>query len=147
MSDAISSMGVKFYRWDGSAWVVMAEVSAIDGPSKARETIDVTALDSADGYREFIGDLRDGGALSLTMNFLRANYDLLDTDFENDSNQSYAVVFPDADRTYFELEGLVTELPVSASVGDKITANVTIKVTGKVTVGDGSSALFGNPWS
>lgn len=147
-SNAISSMGTKFYRWDGSStWVLMAEVSAIDGPSKARETIDVTTLDSANGYREFIGDLRDAGTVSLTMNFLRANYDLLEEDFNSDTNQDYAIVLADSDRTALTFSGLVTELPLSASVGDKLTANVTIKVDGKPVILDGSSALFGNPWS
>lgn len=148
MSDAIASMGTKFYRWSGSdTWDLIAEVTGIEGPSRSRETIDVTTLSSADGYREVIGSLRDGGSISVSMNFFRTSFDLLDTDFESDSTQNYAIVLPDSDRTYFEFEGLVTELPLGASVGDVISSNVTIKVTGKVTIGDGSSALFGNPWT
>jgi predicted secreted protein len=146
-SSAISSMGAKFYRYVGTIWVAVAEITGIDGPSKSRETIDVTTLDSADGYREVIGDLRDGGTVSLSMNFKRAEYDLMATDFESDSVANYAIVLADTDRTAIEFEGLVTEMPLSAAVGDKLSADVTIKVTGKPTTADGSSGAFGNPWS
>lgn len=139
-SNAVSSMGTLFFRWDGSAWVAIAEITGIDGPTKTRETIDVTTLQSDDNYREVIGDLKDGGTVSLAMNFYRTTYDLFDTDFESVTPQNYAIVLPDTAQTSIEFEGLVTELPLSASVGDKVSANVTIKITGKPVVADGSSA-------
>jgi predicted secreted protein len=143
-SGAISGMGVKFYRWDTVApigWESIAEVSAIDGPTKTRETIEVTALDSVGGYREYIPSLREGGTLSLTMNYTRTTYDIMNADFESDNLQNYMIIVPDTNHTRFEFEGLVTEIPFSASVGDKITANVTIKVTGKVYVFNGASTV------
>lgn len=140
-SNAISGMGVKFWRWDGtSQWEAIAEISAIEGPSKTRETIEVTALDSEGGYREYIPSLREGGTISLTMNYTRATFDVMNGDFENNDVQHYLISIPDDDYTEMEFSGLVTEMPFSASVGDKITANVTIKVTGKVYVADGDSA-------
>ena len=140
-SSAISGMGVKFYRWNTSTpgWESIAEISAIDGPSKTRETIEVTALDTVGGYREYIASLREGGTISLTMNYVRSTYDTMNDDFEDDTVQNYLVAIPDTDNTMLEFEGLVTELPFSASVGDKITANTTIKVTGKVYVFSGVS--------
>lgn len=140
-SNAIASMGARFYRWsaDSSGWIAVAEISAIDGPSKTRETIEVTALDSEGGYREHIPSLREGGTVSLTMNYFRDTYDLMNEDFESNERQNYAIVLPDTDFTTLEFEGFVTELPLSISVGDKVTANVTIKVTGQPIIGDGSS--------
>jgi hypothetical protein len=141
-SSAISGMGVKFYRWKTTApvgWVAIAEISAIDGPSKTRETIEVTALDSVGGYREYISSLREGGTISLTMNYTRATYNTMNTDFESNVTQNYLIAVPDTLNTMFEFEGLVTELPLGISVGDKITANATIKVTGKVYVFSGVS--------
>jgi predicted secreted protein len=141
-SGAISGMGVKFWRWNGvHAWVSIAEISAIDGPTKTRETIEVTALDSIGGYREYIPSLREGGTISLTMNYTRTTYDLMNADFENNERQNYLISIPDTDHTMMEFEGLVTEIPFSASVGDKITANVTIKITGKVYIFDGVSTV------
>lgn len=143
-SSAISGVGTKFYRWDGSsavlAWVAIAEVNSISGPSMTRDTIDVTSLDSTGGYRDFIAGFRDGGTVTLTMNFTRATYDTMKDDFENDSAQNYEVVLPDDDNTSFEFEGLVTELPLEIPTDDKVTANVTIKVVGQVTVNSGAAS-------
>ena len=140
VSNAISGMGVKFWRLgDATWWVSIAEISAIDGPTKTRETIEVTALDSTGGYREYIPSLREGGTISLTMNYSRTTYDIMNADFESNTVQNYLISIPDSSNTHMEFAGLVTEIPFSASVGDKITANCTIKVTGKVYVFSGVS--------
>ena len=115
MSNAFAGIGTKLYRWDESAWVAIAEISEIGGPKKSRDTIEVTNLDSLDGYREFIGSFRDGGTVSLKMNFTRATYDVMNEDFESDALQNYEIVLPDADATSFEFEGLVTELGLGIS--------------------------------
>jgi len=140
MSDAIAGVGTLFRRWSGSAWVNIAEVNSITGPNKTRETIDVTSLDSVGGYREFIASFRDGGTVQLTMNFTRATYDLMNDDFEDDTAQSYEIVLPDAENTTLEFNGLVTEVPLTISTDDKVTADVTIKVTGQPTVNSGSGS-------
>ena len=142
-SNAIAGVGTVFLRWDDSAggtWDQIAEVNSISGPTMTRDFIDVTSLDSTGGYREFISGFRDAGTVSLTMNFTRTTYDLMKTDFENDTAQYYEIVLPDADSTSFEFEGLVTELPLEIPTDDKVTANVTIKIVGQVTVNSGSGA-------
>ena len=138
-SNAVAAVGTKFYRWDGTEWDALAEVTGIEGPNRTRETIDVTNLDSDDGYREFIGSFRDGGTVTLSMNFTRTTFALMDTDFESDAPGNYKIVLPDSDETSLEFEGLVTETPLTINVGDKISANVTIKVSGKPIVSDNSS--------
>jgi predicted secreted protein len=140
MSNAVSGVGTKFRRWDGSSWTDLAEISSISGPSMTRDFIDVTNLDSTGGYREFIAGFRDGGTVNLTMNFTRDTYDLMKLDFEDDESQNYEIVLPDADATSFEFAGLVTELPLEIPTDDKITANVTIKVNGEVTVNSGAES-------
>jgi predicted secreted protein len=105
-----------------------------------RDFIDVTSLDSTGGYREFIAGFRDGGTVNLTMNFTRTTYDLMKTDFEDDAAQNYEILLPDNDSTSFEFEGLVTELPLEIPTDDKVTANVTIKIVGQVTVNSGSGS-------
>ena len=139
MSNAISGVGTKFQRWSGSNWVDLAEVSAISGPTKSKETIDVTTLDTTGGYREFIGSFRDGGTVSLTMNFTRATYETMNDDYESDIAQNYRIVLADATETVLEFEGVVTELPLEITVGDKISANATIKVSGSVSLYSNSS--------
>ena len=132
-SNAISGVGTKFNRWDGSSspgiWTPIAEVNNITGPTKARETIDVTSLDSEGGYREFIASIRDGGTVSFSMNFTPDGYELMNNDFEDDDLQSYQIELPDG--TELEFEGFVMELPLNIVVDDKITCDISIKISGK----------------
>jgi predicted secreted protein len=140
MSDAISGVGTVLRRWNGSsAWANLAEVNSIKGPGMTRDTIDVTSLDSIGGYREFIGGFRDGGTLTFSMNFTRANYDLMKSDFESSDMGNYELVLPDSDKTSIEFEGLVTELPLTIPMDDKVTIDVTIKISGSPTVASGSN--------
>lgn len=144
MSNAISGLGTKFLRWDSSApagsadWQAIAEIISISGPTMTREFIDVTSLDSTGGYREFIAGFRDGGTVTLNMNFTSATYSVMKDDFEDRDSQFYEIVLPDENSTSFEFEGLVTELPLEIPTDDRVTANVTIKVVGKVEVNSGS---------
>jgi len=140
MSDAIAGVGTSFRRWSGSAWVAIAEVNSISGPTMSRDTIDVTSLDSTGGYREFIAGFRDPGTVQLTMNFTNATYDVMKTDFEDDTAQNYEIVLADDIHTSLEFVGLVTELPVEVPTDDKITSTVTIKITGQVTLDSGSGS-------
>ena len=142
-SHAVSAYGAAFYRWTSSAWVEVAEIIGIEGPNRTRKTIEVTTLDSADQYEEFIADMKNGGNVVLTMNFYRTNYDIFDEDMESNDLQNYAIVINDDSRSALEIEGLVVELPIVAVLGNVVTSNVTIKVTGKPTLSDGSSGAFG----
>lgn len=140
MSNAIAGVGTKFRRWNGTNWVDIAEINSIAGPNKSRDTIDVTSLDSIGGYRDFIGGFRDGGTVTLPMNFTRSTYNLMNADFESADLQNYEILLPDVEETSFEFEGLVTELGLGIPADDKVTADVTIKVSGKVTVNSGSGS-------
>lgn len=127
-SKAITGQGTIFKR-NG---VAIGEINSIDGPTKSRETIEVTRLEDVDGYRQYIAGLREPGTVTLNMNFTRENYDLLNADFESDTIQTYAIELPDEDETVFTFNGYVTELPISIPIGDKITCDVTIQISGKV---------------
>jgi predicted secreted protein len=139
-SNAVSGVGTKFGRWNGSSWDYLAEVNSITGPTMTRDFIDVTSLDSTGGYREFITGFRDAGTISLSMNFTRDSYDLMLTDFESPTANNYEIILPDVDVTSFEFEGLVTEVPLTIPTDDKITADVTIKITGQVVMNSGTGS-------
>lgn len=139
-SNAIAGVGTKFYRWSGSDWVALAEVNSITGPSMTRDFIDVTSLDSVGGFREFITGFRDAGTVSLAMNFTHDTYTLLKADFEADTVGYYMICLPDAQVTSLEFAGLVTEIPLSIPTDDKITADVTIKISGTVNLTSGTGS-------
>jgi len=139
-SNAVAGVGTVFNRWNGSAWVAVAEINSITGPSMSRDTIDVTSLDSTGGYREFITGFRNAGTVVLAMNFTRDTYELMKTDFESNTAQNYQIDLPDVEGTSLDFEGLVTELPLTIPADDKIIADVTIQVTGKVEISSGGTA-------
>lgn len=140
MTNAVSSVGALLKKYTGTTWASVGEVTTISGPTMSRETIDVTSLASTGGYREFIAGFRDPGTMTFTMNFNRTDYDTMKTDFESDTEQDYELILPDDDVTTLEFSGLVTELPLNLDPGSQITCNVTIKVTGQVTVNSGSGS-------
>jgi predicted secreted protein len=137
-SNAIGAVGLKFYRKDPTSGIyeTLAEVTSVSGPTKTRETIDVTNFDSDGGYREFVASFRDGGEVSLDMNFTNATYKKIDEDFDSDDKNQYRITFPDTSGSKLDFYGLVTGNEVSASVDDKVSASVTIKVSGQPVFSD-----------
>ena len=141
---ALSGKGTEFRRWDGAgSWDAIGEITNIGGPGMSRETIDTTALDTAGGYRTFIPGFRTPGTMTLSINFTRDTYDLMKTDFESDTAVDYEVVLPDADQTTIEFQGFVTELPLTIPTDEKISMEVTIQITGQVTINSGSGPSAG----
>ena len=131
MANEFIGLGAKFNRWDGSQWVPLANITKITTPSPTKDTIDVTTMDDTDGYRRFIGGLRDGGDAGFSMNFDVAAYALLKADFESDTAQDYQIVLNDTGNTTLEFEGIVTGIPVEVPVDAAVTNEITIKVSGK----------------
>jgi predicted secreted protein len=129
---AVAGVGTTFARWSGSAYVPLAEVTSITGPTMTRDFIDVTSLDSGEGYREFITGFRDAGTISLAMNFTDTSYSNLKSDFESVAAQQYLITLSNTEHTSLEFEGLVTEIPITIPVDDKISCDCTIKITGVV---------------
>lgn len=137
MADIVG-IGTQFRRYDGiSAWAKIAQIMKIAGPDSKRDTIDTTDLDTTGGYRTFIGGLRDGGSVKLTMKFARDTLEIMRDDFEDDALQDYEIVLPDAENTSFHFQGLVTEIPLT--IDEKLVmADVTIKISGPITINSGS---------
>ena len=139
-SKAISGVGIEFRRYNEGThkWESIAEILSYGGPAKKKATIDVTNMDSADGYKEFIGGFRESGDLKCPMNFTRDSYDLMNDDFESETKQTYELAIPDKDSTTLSFVGLVTDLNFKADTSKQITADVVIKVSGRVTTDSGS---------
>ena len=136
---AISGVGTEFRRWNSTTgeWDAIAEINSITGPGMSRATFDTTSLDTPGGYRTFLAGLRNPGTITLAMNFTRDTYETMKTDFESDDEQNYEIVLPDDDTTTLEFVGLVTELPLTIPE-EKVAVNVTIQISGQVTVESGS---------
>lgn len=145
MGDPIAGVGTQFRRWNSvlGEWENIAQINSITGPGMTRDTIDTTSLDTTGGYRTFIAGFRNAGTIALAMNFTRDTYETMLTDFESDTVQNYEIILPDADNTSLEFQGLVTELPLTVPPDDKVTADVTIQITGSVNMESGSGPSAG----
>lgn len=145
-SNAVSSQGTKFYYWvpdsssAGGAWSKLSEITAINLGGRSKETSDVTPLDSEDGYREFLGGFKDGGTCELSMNFTAATFAIVNAQFESREKFQYKIVAPDTANTGLEFDGIVTDSPIGFAVGEQIKADVTIKISGKITPTTGAVA-------
>lgn len=121
----------------GTTFVLIANVTNIGGPARKRETIDVTSHDSPEQWMEFIGGLKDGGEISLDINYdpAETTHDL-DDDFDDTEPRNYQVVIlPDtADEHTWSIKGIMTELSDEFPYDDKMARSMTIKVSGKPTL-------------
>lgn len=138
-SNAFSGVGTTFSKTVGSVTTVIAEIKSISGPEMSKEMIDVTSLSSENGYREFIPSFKDGGNVSLSMNFTRTGYDAIKADFDAvgaDALIQYTITLPDTAGTQIIFNGYVQDLPTNITFDDAVTLDVTIKVTGEITVQD-----------
>lgn len=138
----VAGIGTQLRRWNANAspsgaWEKLTKITAIDWTGMKRETQDTTDLDVADGYKTFIPGLRESGVLKLSVKFDRDVYELMKDDFESDELKHYEIVLPDTDITSFEFMGFVIELPFKVDT-KLITADVSIQISGKMTMNSGS---------
>jgi predicted secreted protein len=137
----IDAFGIALKRGDGvtptEAFTAIGRVSDVKGPEIKRDTYDVTAHDSANGWREFIGGLKDAGEVTITVNYDPSVHDVLIEDFEDVKPRNYKLVFPQA-LGEWDLALILTEFSQEAPVDDKLSAELKFKVSGKPTVTAGA---------
>lgn len=117
--------------------IIVGGLTSIGGLELSADTIDVTALNSSGGYREFIGGFKDAGELSLE-GFFDATAgvgqkELYDR-FESGVTDDYTITFPLAMKAKWEFKGVVTGFSTSADLEDAVPFSATIKVSGKPTL-------------
>lgn len=136
----LDAFGVALQRSDMATTPVftsIANVTSVSGPEIERETYDVTAHDSEDGWREFIGGLKDGGEVSLEVNYDPRKHDDLVADFEDTEARDYKLVFPGTLGSW-QIKAFLTGFSSEEPVDDKMSGELTFKVTGKPTITPGA---------
>lgn len=115
-------------------WTTLAEVVSITPPNMSRDSIDASHSQSPDGWREFIAGLKDGGEVSVELNFVPggATYLALLAELNlsgPDALKNRRILFPDTSS--LEMSAFLIDLPPEAPIDDKMTATATFKVSGK----------------
>jgi predicted secreted protein len=136
MSNAQSGIGVQFLRettHSGGSYSAIAEILTV-AFSLSRSTIDVTNLDSDSGYKEFITGFREGGEVSMGMNFTYAGFADLKDDFEDDTELNYRISVPGANACTMTFAGRITKIGFNVDTTNAIRADITVIISGEVTL-------------
>lgn len=136
----LDAFGTAFQIGDGAdpeVFTAIANVTNITPPSIEREALDVTAHDSPDQYMEFRGGLKNGGEVSLELNYDPREHDVpLQDQLAGGDPRNYRVVWPGALGSW-EFAAVMTGFSPEAPYDDKLTAEVTFQVSGKPTMTPG----------
>lgn len=143
---ATKGKGAKFWLWDAAATPTpilrkVADVLSITPPSASRDTIDTTTHDSTGDYREFIASLIDAGEATITINHNPGTTDdtKLQAAFTGGAVIGFAIdLNVPAGGSQQRTSGscIVTQYaPQDVVIDDKMTAQLTIKVSGPLTFG------------
>ena len=131
------AFGTQFQRGDGGGpevFTTIASVTKISPPSPKRDTADVTAHDSPNGYKEVIGLLREGGEVTIEINFRPSVHGVLLADLDDELPRSYRVIFPDPTTTTWDFKAVMTGFENDAPHDGKLTGKVTFQISGKPTL-------------
>lgn len=115
---------------------VVGSLKSIGGVKVSADTIDVTTIDNADGYKEFLGGFKDGGEVSLSgyFDYADAGQKALYTAFESGSVTECVITFPSAIGAKWTFDGVVTAYETGAELEDAVSFDCTVKVSGKPTL-------------
>jgi len=118
---------------DGTTYTDIAGIhDTVKGPEMTADAVDVTDHDSADGWKEYIGGLKDGGEVGY-----KINWDPADSQHDTlvaavGEKKYWKITFPDGTSTA-TFQGVMTKYAPEMPLDDKMTAEIGIKVSGKVT--------------
>ena len=117
-----------------------AQVVSIGGPSMSLDTIDVTSHDSTSAWEEVVGGILRSGEVVLEIVYDPAHATHknaaggLLADFIARTAIVFTLIFSDTATTEWTFSGFITAFEPSAPVDGALTASVTIKPTGVVTL-------------
>lgn len=116
-------------------YTAVANVTNVSGPAIERETIETTVHKPKSapgaGWRTFIGGLKDGGEVSLDINYTADGHNAIYADFEDGDPRAYRLVLPDPDQTAWELNLIITGFEAEFPFDGKAEGTLTFKVSGK----------------
>ncbi len=137
---AIPGYGTLLKMGDGGTpetFATVVEVTEVDPPEITLKTDDATSHDS-NGWEEFVGTLLSGGDVSAKINWQPTNgthdettgvlYAVL-----NRMKKNFKIVLPGTLKT-FAFAALVTKFKPTTPVDKKMAAEITLKISGPVTI-------------
>lgn len=124
---------------DPESFTSIAQVKSVGGPSLGLDPIDVTHHASTGSWEEVVGGILRSGEVSLDINYdpAGATHDAstgLIADMVAKTVRNFQLVFPDTGTTTWSFAALVTAFEPSAPHDDRLSASVTLKLSGQPTL-------------
>lgn len=129
--------GSSFQYFTAGSWVALAQVTNITPPNRTRDVVDTTNMASG-GDRTFLGALRDGGELSIELNYVSGAYGILNGLISATVTTAVRCVDPAGD--IWEANTWLTNLSAEMPLDDKMTCTATFKVSGPPSYTVGAAA-------
>ena len=129
-SNAVLGYNVDFSIYNGSSYVQVAEVTNITWPGYKRDAVEVTYMDSASSFREYIAGLIDAGECTVEMNWVPSVSDVILAAMTAGVGQ-FKIQYSNAANIVFK--AVVTQWSPQSPLGEKLSATATFKVTGVPT--------------
>lgn len=130
-----SAFGTQFQRGDGvtptEGFTTVGEATNISGPEIERDTIDVSSHDSPNGFREWVGGLKDGGEVTFEVNWDPAIHQPLQDDYQDPQPRNYKIVLPAVPGGEWAFAGFITNSTHEYPHDDKMAAEFTFKISGE----------------
>jgi len=127
----------------GDDYVAVGDIIAVTPPSISFGSAETTVLDSANAFKEYIASWGDGGDISFTIRFAKAQlaalYALVRVTYY--WKIKFPLVGSESTESEWLAQGFITAIDTSegsAESDDVFDVDVTIKVTGKPTFTAGS---------
>ena len=122
------------FSYDGTA---IADIVSISAPSISIATIDTTSI--ADIYRTFLGGTIDSGEMSLEVQYDPNSTSGAELEASLEATATVAPVAKEcvitfSDSSTYTFNAILTGMQVTAAMDSVVTASVTLKVSGAITV-------------
>lgn len=129
----IDAFGTQWAMHDGaSTYVDVAEVTSISVLDVSVDSIDTSSHDSPSQWREFVAGMKDGGELSMEINYDPALHGTIFSALGAERN--HRITLSDSGAATVAFAGFISGFSADAPYDDKLAATVSIKVSGAVTI-------------
>lgn len=121
----------------GENFATIAEVTDITPPAPTTSTFETTHYLSPGGVMQFAGGLTDPGDMSFGVNWLPTDptqdgVSGLQKAFKDKALRNFRVIYPFTPAVIDSFAGLVTTYPVVTPINDRMSASITVKVSGDI---------------
>ncbi len=118
----------------GGTYTTVGEVFEFSPPASSMDTVDATDFSHTDGHRRFIAGLIDAGEVTFTLHYDPALtvYGAIDTMYKARVQRKWKFIYAGS-TVNTVIDALITGLGRAVPMDEKMTMEVTLKVSGLLT--------------